>query len=136
MSESPYAALDTDTRARAAEYAQALLHDVAKYITRTARNVTAGEAPTETLAAMLLKDVYALDGTRPASAVFRERAAPLRAVVEDVRLEHTAALLERMDARETDARAGHESALRELVSLSLEVASTLRAVAADARGEA
>jgi hypothetical protein len=52
----------------------------------------------------------------------------------DSRLDQVAGLLTRVDSLEGAARAGEEAALRELVRLSLEVASRLDALVADARG--
>jgi len=119
-----------------AAHARRLLHDVGKYIARTARNVAEGQLPPDVLRPLLLQDLYALDGTHKASALFHERALPLRAVRDDARLDRVEALLARADAIEADVRAGEDHAVLEALAICREVESTLRALAAGGGGEA
>jgi hypothetical protein len=112
-----------------------LAHDLGKYMARTARNV--GEANwTPELAAMLCRDLFALDGGR-ASAVF---AAHARAIEELVgprpALEHVRALLAEIDALEIPVRRSELPALVRAARMSLAVEAALREFARNLSKEA
>ena len=88
----------------------ALHHDVGKRIARTARNVR--DVPrTPAILAMLVKDLYAIDGSHRASSVFEARIAGL----------------ERIDAIEPSVRAHDAAAVDEAIALALEVSATISA---------
>lgn len=111
----------------ARELAARLAHDVGKYTSRTARNIPRGEVP-GVLVSMLLADLYATDGRRPASAVFEELAAPLEALVGDRRIGECRELLREIDGLERAIRGGDEQALRRAAELALAVDGQLRAL--------
>lgn len=119
----------------ARELAARLAHDVGKYVSRTARNIPEGDVP-EVLYGMLLKDLYAIDGERRASAVFEELAAPLEQEVEDARIGECRELLAEVDGLEPAIRGGEGEALRRAAGLALEIDSRLRAVSRELSGEA
>lgn len=97
-----------------------LHHDVGKRIARTARNVRVFPVPPAILA-LLVKDLYAIDGSARASAVFEARAhdAIDEALCRDA--------LRAIDAIEHDVRAGDEHAVREAIRLALVVADHISA---------
>jgi hypothetical protein len=114
--------------------AAALLHDVGKYVARTARNVPADriEGP---FASMLLKDVYETHRGARASARFAELAAELeRAGVRDARVGAVREALGRIDALEARARAGEAAALVALEKDALVFVRSLRGLARDTVG--
>jgi len=100
--------------------AQRLRHDVAKYLTRAARNV--GAAPiAPALAAMLARDLYeAPGGGRPSS-----RFAELAAAVDTETARRVAALFGRVDALEGAVRERDEPAMRAAAALALEIAGAI-----------
>ncbi|MEM9070471.1 MAG: hypothetical protein AAGE52_18340 [Myxococcota bacterium] len=101
-----------------------LVHDVGKYVSRTARNLPDGEIP-PVLVAMLCRDLYALQEGRRASTVFRELAADYpaaRARCQDA--------FDRIDALEAEVRAGEPGAVREAATLAMSIDSALRALEA------
>ena len=110
----------------------ALVHDVGKYVARTARNLAPGVPMTPPLVAMLRRDLYCLGGpgrADRASAVFARLAAPLAALVDDPRLAAAARLLAEIDALEpalADAAAVHRAA-----AAAREIEALLRALARD-----
>ncbi len=112
-----------------------LLHDVGKYVARTARNVPPG-GWTRDLADMLCRDLFELRGGR-ASAV----CAPLADAIEShvgVRSElvHARALLEQIDGLEAAVRGGDASACERAAALALAVEHALRTLVANLAEEA
>jgi hypothetical protein len=105
-----------------------LVHDVAKYVARTARNIGAGPWSPD-LVAMLCRDLFALPRGR-ASAVFEELAR----LIEDVMGPQAAFArvreqLARIDALEVAVRQGEPAALARAVAAALAVEEGLRAFA-------
>jgi hypothetical protein len=117
-----------------AELAAKLAHDVGKYVARTARNLPPGAVPPE-LVKMMVKDVWALPGSRRASDLFEELAAPLAQLVAapEPRLERARSLLRELDALEAAVRAAEPAAVRAAAAHALEIETLLRGIAADAR---
>jgi hypothetical protein len=103
-----------------------LVHDVGKYIARTARNLPPGDVP-EDLIAMLVQDLYLLAGGQRASVVFDDLAAgvPGAAGVRD--------LLSEIDRLEVEVRGGEQGAVRRAAALALEVERRLRALQGGSR---
>lgn len=100
----------------------ALHHDVGKRIARTARNVR--DVPrTPAILAMLVKDLYAIDGSHRASSVFEARIAGL----EGADIEGIRSRLARIDAIEPSVRAHDAAAVDEAIALALEVSATISA---------
>lgn len=129
-----YDALGPEAREVAAGHAARLAHDVGKYIARMARNISAEGPVPAALVPLLVKDLFELAKGRRASAVYRELAEPLAAMVDEPRLRTVEARLSQLDELEVAVRAGEESAVRAAAELAREVEAALRAVAADARG--
>jgi hypothetical protein len=102
-----------------------LVHDVAKYVARTARNLGAGPIPAPLLP-MLAKDLYALDGHDRASSVFEARAREVHGH-EDT-LAFVRARFAEIDALESAVRAGDEGAARRAAALAREIEDALRAL--------
>ncbi len=115
----------------------ALAHDVGKYVARTAKNVSGNPnaALPEVLISMLVRDLFALDGTRPASAVLEERARAHPRLTADARVTSARARLAEVDALEARVRAGQPEAIRQACAAAREVESLLRALARDAAEE-
>jgi hypothetical protein len=106
-----------------------LRHDVAKYLTRAARNL--GAAPiSPALAALLARDLYEAPGGGRPSARFAELAA----AVDEAAARRVGALFERLDALEPAVRARTEDAMRAAAALALEIAAAIEQ--ATARGRA
>ena len=101
-------------------------HDVGKRIARTARNVRTYPVPPSILA-LLVKDLYAIDGHARASAVFEARAEQLPIDVAAPR-----AALRVIDALEPRVRAGDDAAVREAIGLALEVSDFFTALVREA----
>lgn len=105
-----------------------LVHDVAKYVARTARNVGAGPLDPD-LVAMLCRDLFALPRGR-ASAVFEELARPLEeALGRQPAFAQVRERFRQIDALEAAVRAGEATALAHAVAAALAVADTLHAFA-------
>jgi hypothetical protein len=102
-----------------------LHHDVGKRIARTARNVQEAPLPLPILA-LLLKDLYAIDGTTRASEVFRARRVPLA----KLDLADVADALERIDALEAAVRRNDADAVHEALSLAVFVSDRISALLA------
>jgi hypothetical protein len=119
----------------ARELAARLAHDVGKYVSRTARNIPEGDVP-EVLFGMLLKDLFAIDGQRRASAAFEELAAPLEQELDDARLGECRGMLAEIDGLEEALGGGDVTALRRAAELALEVDARLRAIARELGREA
>jgi hypothetical protein len=104
-----------------------LVHDVGKYITRTARNVADGEW-TPDLIAMLLDDLYDLRGERALQVFLRITPLGTRPLATYPEWSTVHAMLCELDAMESELRAGKQSALRRAQGLALSVECTLRAL--------
>lgn len=103
-----------------------LLHDVAKYVARTARNLPA--QPTREMIDMLVRDLYELRPGQHASAVFAELAAFAGAPpFDDVR-----ALFVEIDGLEAEVRDGAPAAVARAADLARDVETRLRALMAGA----
>ena len=105
-----------------------LVHDVGKYVARTARNLP--PEPTREMVDMLVRDLYELRPGQHASAVFAalvafEGAPPL----DDVR-----ALFAEIDRLEPEVRAGAPAAVGRAAGLACDVEARLRALAGMAVG--
>jgi hypothetical protein len=101
----------------------ALVHDVGKYVARTARNLPA--QPTAEMIAMLARDLYELRPGRRASALLAELAdgAGDEPPIADAR-----ALLAEVDTLEAAVRAGEPAAVARAARLALAVEARLRAL--------
>jgi hypothetical protein len=99
---------------------QRLVHDVGKYVARTARNLP--PAPTTEMIEMLIRDLYELRPGRRASALFAELAPPEPA------LDGVRALLAEIDALEPAVRAGDGPAVTRAATLARDVEQALRAL--------
>jgi hypothetical protein len=97
-----------------------LVHDVGKYVARTARNLPT--APTPEMIDMLVRDLYELRPGRRASAVFAE-LAPLEPSLAGVR-----ALLSEVDRLEPSVRAGEAAAVARAAHLACAIEAELRAL--------
>jgi hypothetical protein len=96
-----------------------LMHDVGKYVARTARNLPDGALDRE-LIDMVVRDLYELKPGRRASQVFDELAEA------DPRLDDIRQFLTVIDRLEARVRAGEEAAVRGAAALALEVERRLR----------
>lgn len=103
----------------------ALMHDVAKYLTRVARNLPKDGPIPDVLSAMLVKDLYETHRGRPASARFDELSG---AIADDGIRRTLRARLSEIDAMETDVRGGDAAAARRAAELALAFERDLRAV--------
>lgn len=112
------------TRARL----ERLRHDVGKYVARVARNLDGGPLP-DGAVELLLCDLYALDGARPASAVFEALAAGLSSEA----LDEARGRLRAIDAIEAAVRRGDEAAVRRAAALAREVEALIARACAEAR---
>jgi hypothetical protein len=117
------------------DLATRLVHDVGKYVARTAHNVRPGEWTPE-LSAMLYRDLFALPGGR-ASVVCARLGGALEAQV-GVRPElgQTRVLLAALDGLEPAVRAGDEPACERAAELALTVERTLRTLVGNLAKEA
>jgi hypothetical protein len=118
MSARPGGRDDRDLAAR-------LVHDVGKYVARTARNVV-GQEWAPDLIAMLCRDLYELPRGR-ASAVF----ADLATAFEGARpaLERVRSMLAEIDGLEAGVRRGEPESLARAARAALAVEEALRAFA-------
>jgi len=105
-----------------------LVHDVAKYVARTARNLPPPPAPVPAwAAAMLARDLYeTAPPHRRASFLLDEITRGLDPTPE---LDRARALLAEADSLEREVRAADETALRRAASIAREVELVLRAAA-------
>jgi hypothetical protein len=107
-----------------------LVHDVGKYVARTAHNVAPGDWTPE-LAGMLRRDLYQLAGGR-ASVVFEVLASPVEALaVSRPQLAAARGFLAEIDRLEPTLRAGEVRALDRAAALALAVEKTLRDLVRD-----
>ena len=103
-----------------------LVHDVGKYVARTARNLP--PEPTREMIDMLVRDLYELRPGQRASRVFAalatfDGAPPL----EDVR-----AMFGEIDGLEREVRAGDVAAVMRAAAIARDIETRLRAVAVGA----
>ncbi len=102
-----------------------LVHDVAKYVARTARNLP--PSPSPEMIAMLVRDLYELRPGRRASSLFAELAPP-PPIFDDVR-----ALFAEADGLEAAVRAGETAAVTRVAAIAREVEQRIRASALEER---
>lgn len=100
---------------------KALVHDVGKYVARTARNLPADGPVPRVLIDMLCRDLYALTDSQRASERFEELAHGLE-------LEGCRALFVEIDELEPRVREGDDEAVRRVAALALQVESELRSL--------
>lgn len=110
-----------------------MVHDVGKYIVRTARNLEnppAGPLP-EPLLRMLIADLYyGKQGVRP-SQRFTELRSQFE--VQNPKLVQVGAWLAEIDALESAVCSQQSEAIRQVLALALEIDTVLRALLAEAR---
>jgi len=99
-----------------------VLHDVGKYIARTATNLAPGARIPPALAPLLLRDVYGGDDEPPMSATFDA----LVGESDDPLLGECRAWLSEIDALEGKARAEEPEALARVAVLARSVADRLK----------
>lgn len=100
-----------------AEPLLALEHDVAKYIVRTARNLSEGPVPLP-LRAMLIRDLYGREGEPGPAERFEEGAAAL----DGQRRDECASDFLRLAELEGQVRAGEDGAIQEALTLARAIA--------------
>lgn len=100
-----------------------VLHDVGKYIARTATNLKDGTPVTPVLADMLLRDVYG----RPGEPRMSETFDALVPTPDDPVLADCRECLRAIDALEADARVRDPDALAKVAAIAREVAAKLKA---------
>ena len=99
-----------------------LIHDVGKYVARTARNLPA--EPTREMIDMLVRDLYQLRPQQRASSVFTQLARFADAPpLDDVR-----ALFAEIDHLEAEVSAGTPAAVTRAAALACEIERRLRAL--------
>jgi len=99
-----------------------LVHDVGKYVARTARNLPPN--PTREMVDMLVRDLYELRPGQHASAVF----ASLAAYAGAPPLEAVRALFVEIDNLEAAVRAGAPAAVARAAAIARDIESRLRAL--------
>jgi hypothetical protein len=99
------------------------VHDVAKYVARTARNLP--PHPTPEMVDMLVRDLYELRPGQHASAVF----ASLATFAGAPPLDEVHALFAEIDALESDVRAAKPAAVSRAAAIACDIESRLRALA-------
>jgi hypothetical protein len=103
-----------------------LVHDVGKYVARTARNLPA--EPTREMIDMLVRDLYELRPGQHASVVFASLADFAGAPpLDDVR-----ALFVELDGLEAEVRAGAPAAVSRAALIARDIETRLRALAESA----
>ncbi len=114
---------------RARKLAARLVHDVAKYISRTARNLQ-GREVTDALLPLLVDDLYTTRDGQSASRVFEERIRPLEPLIDDhTTIRYCRDMLTRIDRLEIRLRGGEANAVRTAACLAMEVDRSLRSMA-------
>ena len=108
----------------------ALVHDVGKYLARTARNL--GQNPAlplpSSLLQMLISDLYeGKQGKRP-SVHFAQVLALVPTLKSDTRLDTVATLLQELDADEELVRKQNAPAVYRVIAKALQVEAALREV--------
>jgi hypothetical protein len=99
-----------------------LVHDVGKYVARTARNLPA--QPTAEMVAMLVQDLFELRPGRRASSVLAELADAF----DEPPLADARVLLAEADTLEAAVRRGEPAAVTRAAALALLVERRLRAL--------
>ncbi len=122
---------EADAR-QVAELLARLVHEVAKYLSRTARNLPSGPLPAE-LGRMLVRDLYGARGEPRASQRFEPLSEGLGQLVRDQRLAQCRLLFARIDAMEAEIRQGDEAAMRSAADMAIKIEALLRSMAAEAR---
>ena len=103
-----------------------LVHDVGKYVARTARNLP--PEPTREMVGMLVRDLYELRPGQHASTVFASLASFDGAPpFDDVR-----ALFAEVDQLEAEVRAGTPAAVTRAADIARDIEARLRALAESA----
>jgi len=109
-----------------------LLHDVGKYVARTARNVVDRPSIDGPFVGMLLRDVYETYRGARASARFEQLVSELEALgFHDPRIVAARGALAQIDSLEQAARGGDEPALASVASAAIEIEEALRSLARD-----
>ena len=102
-----------------------LVHDVGKYVARTARNLP--PEPTREMIDMLVRDLYELRPGQRASHVFALAAAIAGAPA----LDHVRAMFDEIDALESEVRAGAPPAVTRAAAIARDIELRLRALAVE-----
>jgi hypothetical protein len=104
-----------------------LVHDVGKYVARTARNLPSPPAPVPAWAVgMLVKDLYETAPPRGRASLLLDE---ISRGVDSAEIDRARALLAEADALEQAVRDGDEAAVRRVASIAREVEVVLRAAA-------
>lgn len=127
----PPAAAAPGQAGRIRELTAQLLHDVGKYLTRTARNLPASEAIDGGLVEMLCRDLYGAAGSERPAARLSALVAEFPPAFSDKRLEQAAATLAELERCEPAVRSGRADAVARAAALALQVEQLLRALATD-----
>jgi len=99
-----------------------VLHDVGKYVARTATNLPEGALVSPALADLLLRDVYGRGDEARMSATFDS----LVGETDDPILTECRECLRTIDGLEADARSGDPDALARVAALARRVAARLK----------
>ena len=100
-----------------------VLHDVGKYVARTAMNLPEGALVAPALAELMLRDVYGRGDEPRMSETFDD----LVGEADDPVLAECRECLRAIDALEAEARAGEADALGRIATLARSVAAQLKA---------
>lgn len=119
-----------DSGARVHTLTAQLVHDVGKYIARTARNLATDIVMDAELLTMLSRDLYGDDKAGRPAARFAVLAAELRQLWADAPLAPVEHLLVELERSEAAVRAGQPEAVRQAAALALQIENLLRALAA------
>lgn len=106
-----------------------LVHDVGKYLARTARNLPATESVDSTLLAMLCRDLYGDAAAPRPAARFAALLSELQPLLADASLAEIAAKFIALADLEADVRAGAPAAITRAAALALQVDAQLRTLA-------
>jgi hypothetical protein len=115
------------------ELRRVLVHDIAKYVSRTARNIQ-GIVPSSAHVEMLTKDLYEVRHGKRASVVLADVLLLRPSLALDPRIERCRALLAEADSIETDVRQVELGAVHRAIHIALDVDRLLREVARDPEG--
>jgi len=130
--ENKFEDLTEDELRKAESLISILVHDVGKYVSRTAQNLPESTVP-EVLVQMMVKDLFELNNGKSASDAFELLTAPLQELIDSSKLERCRSLLMDIDALESEIRRGQDAALRSAASRAIEVSSLLRSLAREVR---
>jgi hypothetical protein len=106
-----------------------LVHDVGKYLARTARNLPAAESIDAGLIAMLCRDLYGDPGKPSPAARFTALSAELQPLLPAAPLPAIAAMFNELTDLAVAVRAGQPAAVTRATTLALQVEQQLRALA-------